>query len=97
MSDHGSALIGPALCLVTLGAVVIAPGLVIGLLIPVLPAWAVAEGIARRRRRRGLPISTTRKVVWIVGLTILVPILLGVALFIALWLVCLVTGPPSFH
>src|SRR5207249_8058799 len=55
MSDNAAALIPLALGLVALGGIGIAPGLVIGLLIVVLPAWAVAEEIARRRRRRGLP------------------------------------------
>jgi ribosomal protein L40E len=96
-SGNASSLIGLTLGLVALGGIVIAPGLVIGLLIVVLPAWAGAAWIAHRRRNRGLPTSTTRKVVWIVVLSILLPILLGVALFIAFWLICLMTGPPTFR
>ena len=68
-------------------------GLVIVLLIFVLPAWGGAEWIAYRRRRRGLPTSATRKVAWILVLTILIPILLGVALFIAVWVICMSGGP----
>jgi ribosomal protein L40E len=97
MSDNAWPLIALTLGLVALGGVVIAPGLVIGLLIVVLPAWVGAEWIAHRRRNRGLPTSTARKVVWIVVLSILLPILLGVALFIAFWLICLMTGPPNFR
>jgi nitrate reductase NapE component len=95
-SGNATALFGLVLGLMMLG-MAIAPGLVIGLLILVVPSWVGAEIIAHRRRNRGLPTSTTRKVVWIVVLAILLPILLSVALFIALWMICLVTGPPSFH
>ena len=95
-SGHASGLVALALGLVALGAVVIAPGLVLGLLIVVLPAWAVAEHIAHRRRNRGLPTSTTRKLVWIAVLSVVMPMLF-VALFIALWMICMVTGPPTFH
>ena len=98
-SGHGPALIGLtlALGLVALGALAMVPGLAIGLLILVVPPWIGAEMIANRRRNRGLPTSATRKVAWILVLTILIPILLGVALFIAFWMICLVAGPPNFH
>jgi hypothetical protein len=87
-----------ALGMVVLGGLAIAPGLVIGLLIVVLPPFVGAEIIAKRRQNRGLPTSTTRKVAWIVALAVLLPILLSVALTIALWLICLVNGSPTnFH
>ncbi len=89
-------VLGLVLVLMMLGMAIV-PGLVIGLLILVVPSWVGAEMIAHRRQNRGLPTLTTRKVLWIVGLAILLPILLSVALFIALWMVCLVTGPPNFH
>ena len=81
---------GPWWCL---GASRSPRGSSLGLVIVVLPAWAVAEMIAHRRRNRGLPTSTTRKVVWIVVLAVVIPILLGVALFIAFWLICLIERP----
>jgi hypothetical protein len=88
-SDAAWAIIAIVLGMVVLGGIAIAPGLIIVLLIFVLPAWAGAEWIAYRRRRRGLPTSATRKVAWILVLTILLPILLGVALFIAVWVICM--------
>ncbi|MGP0067245.1 MAG: hypothetical protein ACLQGP_27080 [Isosphaeraceae bacterium] len=97
MSDHSNALIGVTLGLVALGGLVIAPGLVLAMVIVVAPAWAVAEVIANRRRNRGLPTSTTRKFVWIVVLTFLLPILLGLALFIAFWLICMMSSPAGFR
>jgi len=63
------------------------------LLVPVvLPAWYGAEWIAQRRRDRGLQTSTTKKVAWIVALTILLPILGFASLCIAVYLLCLVSG-----
>ena len=97
MSDGAWPIIALVLGLVVVGGVAIAPGLIIVLLIFVLPAWGLAEWVAHRRRRRGLPTSATRKVAWILMLTIVLPILLGVAVFIALWLICMANGPPNFH
>jgi hypothetical protein len=95
--NTGWRLIVPALVAVGLGSVLLAPGLVILLLISVLPAWAIAEAIAHRRRKQGLPISTPGKVAWIVALSIVMPFLLGMALLITLFLICLTSGPPTFH
>ncbi len=95
-SGDGSAPVLLVLGLVALGGLAIAPGLAIGLAIFALPAWGVAEFIARRRRNRGLPTSTATKFVWIAMLTVAIPILLGLALFITIWLICLVEGPPKF-
>lgn len=92
-SNYAMAVIGVTLGLVVLGALAIAPGLVIGLLILVVPAWIGAEMIMSRRRTRGLSTLTLRKVVWIIVLAILLP----VALFIALMMVCMMGGPPNFH
>ncbi len=94
---NGSGPVGLALALVLLGCVVIAPRFVFGLLIFVLPAWAVAEYIARRRRNRGLPTSMARKLVWIAVLTVTLPIVLGVAIFTAVALICQFSPPGSFH
>jgi hypothetical protein len=85
------------LVVVVLGGLAIAPGLIIVLLIFSLPAWGIAEWLAYRRRRRGLPTSIAMKASWIVGLAIGLPILLSVALFIAVWMICMINGAPNFH
>jgi hypothetical protein len=95
-SGAGSILVGVALVLVLLGGVVFAPGLAFGMAISALPAWAVTEYIARRRRDRGLPTSTARKLVWIAVLTIIIPIVTGLALVIAVLLICRFGGPQHF-
>ena len=66
-------------------------------LIFVVPAWFGAVVFTRRRRKRGLPTSIARKLAWIAVLTITIPIVLVMALIIAVGLVCQFTGPPSFH
>jgi hypothetical protein len=66
-----------------------APGLATVLLASVVPALVVTEVKASRRRRRGEPMSGWERVAWILALTILIPILLIVALFAALFTYCL--------
>ena len=53
-----------------------------------VPAMFVTEFIAFRRRRRGEPMGGRQRLAWIVGLTILFPILL-VAVGISLFAVCM--------
>jgi hypothetical protein len=77
-----------AVIAVELGLSVTAPGLAVVLLVSVVPALAVTELKAYRRRRRGEPMSTGERVAWIFGLTILIPILLFVALVVALFMYC---------
>jgi len=69
------------------------PGLAIGLLVCALPAWAITAVKAGRRRRRDQPMSGTEKVLWIVGLTILIPIVVITALGIALFVFCSFQSP----
>ncbi len=92
LSDAAGPIIALVLGLLAIGGIAMAPGLIIVLLIFALPAWAGAEWIAHRRRRRGLPTSATRKVMWIVLLTFLFLIVVSAALFIAFWLICLSMG-----
>ncbi len=66
-----------------------APGLAIALLVCVLPAWAITEVKAARRRRRAKPMSGMERALWIVALTILIPILVITALGIALFAFCM--------
>jgi hypothetical protein len=51
----------------------------------------------RLRRLEGRPMSGLQLTASVVFLAILLPVLILMSLFIALLLVCLVTGPPSFH
>jgi len=96
MSDHEWPLIGLwlTLGLVGLGGVVLAPGLVFGLLVTVLLMLILvgsplvgAKIIAQRR------LSTTQKVVRMAVLVVMTPIVLFVVLFIAIFLSCLFRGP----
>jgi hypothetical protein len=96
-SDNATPLVVLVLGLLALGGFAIAPGLAIALLVLLALAWIGAEMIEHRRQNRDLPTSTARKVVWIAVLAVTIPVVLGVTLFTALWLICLVNGPPSFH
>ena len=78
-----------ALIAVFLVVFIAAPPLAIALLVCALPAWAITEMKARRRRRRGESMSGIEKALWIVILTIGIPIVLIVALGIALFTFCL--------
>ncbi len=77
-----------ALIAVFLVIFIAAPPLAIALLVCALPAWAIVEMKARRRRRRGDSMSGIERALWIVGLTIGIPIVLAVALAIALFTFC---------
>jgi hypothetical protein len=97
-SGHGSTLAALTLGLVALGAVVIAPPFAITLIFVVAPAWFGADVIARRRQRKhGLPTSLARKLAWIAVLAITMPIVLGIALFTAVAVVCQFSPPGNFH
>jgi hypothetical protein len=65
-----------------------APGLAIALLVCILPAWAITEVGAARRRRRDDPMSRMERALWIVALTIMIPIVVITALGIALFAYC---------
>ncbi|MGP0067244.1 MAG: hypothetical protein ACLQGP_27075 [Isosphaeraceae bacterium] len=66
-----------------------APGLAIALLVCFLPAWAITSVKAGRRRRRAEPMSGMERALWIIGLTILIPIVVITALGIALFAFCM--------
>jgi hypothetical protein len=74
-----------ALAVVATGLVRFAPGLGIAFLILLVPAWAITEWRARRRAK---PMSVHRKFAWIVGTTILLPVLLVLSLLIPLFALC---------
>jgi hypothetical protein len=66
-----------------------APGLAIALLVCGLPAWAITEVKAARRRRRDEPMSGMERALWIVALTVLIPTVVIAALGIALFAFCM--------
>jgi hypothetical protein len=66
-----------------------APGLAVLLLVSVVPALLFTEVKARRRHRRGEPMSPAERAAWFLGMTFLIPIVLAMALFAALFLFCL--------
>ncbi len=77
------------------GLFLAAPGLAVALLVCALPAWGITEAQAYRRRRRGESMSGAEKALRIIGLTILIPVLLIVALAAALFVICSSAGPQS--
>ncbi len=73
---------------VALAIVVLAPPLAVVLVASAVPALVVTEFKVYRRRRRGEPVSGWQRLVWLLGFTILFPILL-VALVICLFAICM--------
>ncbi len=70
-----------------------APGLAMVLLVSVVPALALTEWKAYRRRRRGEPMSVPQRILMVIVLTILIPILAFVALVVALFTYCFLVSP----
>ncbi len=66
-----------------------APGLAVALMICAVPAWALTEFKAARRRRQDEPMSGVERALWIVALTILIPIVVLIALIVALFTFCM--------
>jgi hypothetical protein len=62
-----------------------------------IPAALFTRARARRRREEGRPLTGLQVAASLVFFTVLLPPLLLMSLVIALWLICLATGPPSFH
>jgi hypothetical protein len=75
---------------VALGSWQDAPGLSVALLVWFLPALLITELKARKRERRGEPMSVLARVGSIIILTIVIPIVVTGALFLALAVICLV-------
>jgi sterol desaturase/sphingolipid hydroxylase (fatty acid hydroxylase superfamily) len=73
---------------VALAIFVVAPPLAVVLLVSAVPALFVTEFKTYRRRRRGEPVSGWQRLVWFLGFTILIPIVL-VALAICLIGLCI--------
>jgi hypothetical protein len=70
-----------------------APGLAVVLLVSVVPALALTEWKAYRRRRRGVPMTVPERIVLVIVLTIVIPILLAIALVVALFTYCFLVSP----
>jgi hypothetical protein len=93
MSTIGGWMIVIAVIGVAAGLFREAPGLAIVLLVSVAPALAITELTARRRLQRGEPMSIAERVARVLGLTILIPFLVIVALAVALFTFCFVLSP----
>jgi hypothetical protein len=85
MSSVETLLIALALAVVEIGVARLAPRLGIALLILLVPAWAITEWEARRQNQ---PMSAPRKLAWIVGLTVVIPVMLVVSLVIGVFASC---------
>lgn len=88
MSTIGGLMIGIAVLGLSIAIFREAPGLGLLLLVSVVPALAVTEVKARRRYRIGEPMSVGERILRVVVLTIVIPILVIVALVIALFSYC---------
>jgi ribosomal protein L40E len=75
-----------ALAVVEIGLLRLAPGLALAFLILLVPAWAITEWRARRRKE---PMSAHHKFARIVVTTVLMPILLVLSLLIAVFAICM--------
>ena len=89
LSTIASWMIAIAVIGVAIGLFREAPGVAVLLLVSVVPALAITELKARGRLRRGDPMSAWERFARILALTILIPILVIVALTIALFTFCL--------
>ena len=66
----------------------VAPGVGILLLVTVVPALLVTEFHARRRLRQGRPMNRFERAAWTMLWVVFLPIVLAVALFIAVLVLC---------
>jgi hypothetical protein len=73
---------------VALALLIAFPWLVVVFMASAVPAVFITEFKAFRRRRRGDPMSEWQRIAWVVGLTVLIPVVL-VAVAIALLGVCI--------
>ena len=83
-------MVGVAVVAVAIGLFREAPGVAVLLLVSVVPALAITELKARGRYRSGDPMSIGERLLRVFLLTILIPILVIVALAIALFTYCLI-------
>ncbi len=86
-----------AILAVCLGLYAVAPGLLFLAAISVLPALAIVEFNAARRRRGGMPMSAVERVGIFLLLTIVIPVLVAGAAIIALIAYCSMNGMSNFR
>ena len=91
-TDGAWPIIAVLLGLLLIGGMALSPGLILAVLLFLLPAVIGAEWVARRRQKRGLPTSAARKIGCVLLLLIVIPNVLGFAIFVALWMVCTMGG-----
>ena len=88
MSTIAGWMIGIAVLGVAIGLFREAPGVAVLLMISVVPALAITEVKAARRRRNDDPMPPWERLARVLALTILIPVLVIIALAIALFTVC---------
>ena len=81
-------LVWLVLLLVGFGVLAAAPGLTLVLVVLFLPAWGLGMLLTRRLRDRRPSTSTAAGIAWAGVLVVLVPFLVGLAVFIALGMLC---------
>jgi hypothetical protein len=62
-----------------------------------IPAGLITAVRARRRSLQGRPMTGLQLTASIIFLAILLPAMILTSLVIAIWLICMVSGPPNFH
>ena len=87
-SSIAGLMTGIAIIAVTFGLYREAPGVAIAAAIAVGPALLLTELKARKRWRRGEPMSAVERILRVIALTIVIPILLIVALVITVFAIC---------
>lgn len=85
-------MIGIAICGGAIALIREAPGLAVFLLVSVGPALVLTTAKARRRSREGDPMPLWERVARILALSVLIPVLVIVALMIALFAFCSFLG-----
>lgn len=96
-ADSGNAapMVWLVLVLVGFGVLAAAPGFAMVLVVLFLPAWGLGMLLTRRLRARS---TSTAAGIARAGVTVvLVPFLVGLAVFIALGMLCLVAVTGDFH
>lgn len=80
-----------------LGLYRLSPGFLMTAAVLIVPPLLIVQFWAARRRDAWQPMSTAQRVGLFFLLLFLLPIVLCGAVFIALFVICSLNGPPSFH
>jgi hypothetical protein len=93
-----SALVGVVLLLVGFGVLAAAPGLVLVAAVLILPSWLLGTFLSRRLRTRQPSTATAAGIARAGVVVFLVPFLVGLAVFIALGMLCYMSASrEGFH